>query len=481
MVNVFYFDLREGSTDNFNTLSDKEYIFWDQKSGKMKLGDFCLIYFGKNNQLFTTKIIEDDIIPKEENGKWHIKYNGKSYPFETDKKYDKFFCFKKISSYSVEDSLKIGPQSYKPMLLPPNPTSKFHDNIYPKVIKIIKDPEILNLLEINQNTIKDQETNNNMSQKNENVERNIILEKYEDFYNNGQIEFITFHPSYSYEDFVEGIRPELNKNDSTNVNFIIGEGVFKKICARALYASVTGKTSKDVTWSEALEEYDNSIKEGKKIDWNQKKFVLIIDEINRGDTSRVLGELITLLEEDKRIGSDECLWVNLPYSSEKFSIPKNLHVIGTMNTADRSLALVDIALRRRFDFNEMLPNFKLFDIDSPDKNYPARTLVESKNKLFKNSVGALIKINESLMRDDDIGKDKQIGHSFLCKPKEQGEIFGVWNSKIFPLLEEYYFFDKDKLSSIMGNFYDKHEGWKVDEKNFEEFLKKTIGNTHENK
>ncbi|HPS28640.1 MAG TPA: AAA family ATPase, partial [bacterium] len=151
--------------------------------------------------------------------------------------------------------------------------------------------------------------------------------------------------------------------------------------------------------------------------------VLIIDEINRGNISRIFGELITLIEEDKR---DGMLTVKLPYSQEDFTVPSNLFIIGTMNTADRSIALLDIALRRRFTF---------FRFD------PRPELVE-----FKKAREIMEKLNEEIVKSK--GKDFQIGHSYFMKVKDEKKLKAVIDFKIKPLLEEYFVNDPNKLKEF---------------------------------
>jgi 5-methylcytosine-specific restriction protein B len=204
---------------------------------------------------------------------------------------------------------------------------------------------------------------------------------------------------------------------------------------------------------------------------NEKNYVLIIDEINRGDISKIFGELITLIEKDKRIGEQNELIVQLPYSNDYFGVPPNLYILGTMNTADRSLALIDVALRRRFDFEEMQP--ELNDLEKNPDKYGSEDVKDS--NLFKDSIIALKKLNTTLGQNPDIGKDKKIGHAFLCNLSKEAEILPIWRSKIMPLIEEYYYFDKNSLVILTNNIYTLENGWSTEDdkiKNLIEILKK---------
>lgn len=213
----------------------------------------------------------------------------------------------------------------------------------------------------------------------------------------GQIAFITFHQSYSYEEFVEGIRPE---TAGGNISYDVKPGIFKQICTAA--------------------------KENEK-----NNYVLLIDEINRGNISKIFGELITLLEKDKRLKGDNELMVTLPYSQEQFGVPKNLYIIGTMNTADRSIALVDIALRRRFEFEELMPN-------------------SSKLEIIHGIDLALLleKINERIEYLYD--RDHTIGHAYLMKIETLEGLRDTFKNKIIPLLQEYFYGDWEKICLVLG-------------------------------
>ena len=218
-------------------------------------------------------------------------------------------------------------------------------------------------------------------------------------------EFLTFHQSYSYEDFIEGIKPELAESD---VSYKIEEGVFQKMCNRARNDS-------------------------------SNNYAIFIDEINRGNISSIFGELITLIEDDKREGKPNEIKATLPYSKKHFSVPNNLYIIGTMNTADRSVEALDTALRRRFSFVEMNPEpkklsteeFKCTGIDL---------------EALLNAINARI---EKLL-----DKDYCIGHSYFMTIKNRQspleEIKTIFQNKILPLLQEYFYGDWGKILLVIG-------------------------------
>lgn len=400
----------------------------------------------------------------------------------------------------------------------------------------------------------------------------------------GQIEFVTFHQSYSYEEFVEGIKPyipEWGTTDNADVKYIGENGIFKEICKNArqiktdktshkidfsrtrifkmslganwenetedIYnycltnnvvalgwgddndfsscntseefrnldstwgakaveifknwmrvgdiilisngnsnikaiAQITGEYEyhndreirycqfRNVNWlyngddipvakfydkklsQQAIYGFYNKDKEGKD-DYNssintnvlnkiitgninsveEKPYILIIDEINRGDVSKIFGELITLIEEDKRIGNKYQMKTILPYSKESFGVPNNLYIIGTMNTADRSIALLDTALRRRFDFEEIMPRPELL----------GGKVVEGINLQT-----LLTRINERITNKYD--RDHQIGHSYLMGVNTKEQLERAYKNRILPLLNEYFYNESKTVAEILN-------------------------------
>ena len=285
-------------------------------------------------------------------------------------------------------------------------------------------------------------------------ERDVDAE-YKKYRASNQIEFITFHPSYAYEDFIEGIRPQLI--NSEKLVYELKDGAFKEISKRALRSALMdngeniAETSK---MGDLIAAYNRKINEGisKTSFWKnvKTKYVLIIDEINRGDIPKIFGELITLIEDDKRLGGDHELTVRLPYSREEFGVPINLYIIGTMNTADKSISLIDVALRRRFEFNEMPPKIiEEFIKDSDTRN-------------------AVTRLNALIRNEDELGKDKQVGHAYFMK-KTDLDMPSVWTKKIFPLMEEYLYYNPRKLHEWFADYYDENG-----QRNGEEPNSKTI-------
>ena len=215
-----------------------------------------------------------------------------------------------------------------------------------------------------------------------------------------RFEFVTFHQSYGYEEFIEGLRPITN--DNGDISYEVKPGVFKRLCKRA----------------EADPDH---------------QYALVIDEINRGNISKIFGELISLIEVDKREGCAHELSVTLPYSGLPFSVPRNVDIIGSMNTADRSLTHIDVALRRRFEFKELRTDYSLLKSD-----------VEGIN--IKHMLYAMNQRIELLLDREHI-----LGHALLMKVKTLTELERAFKSSVMPLLEEYFFEDWGQINQVLNS------------------------------
>lgn len=222
------------------------------------------------------------------------------------------------------------------------------------------------------------------------VPREDIMSRYNQLVKDEQVVFTTFHQNYGYEDFIQGIRPDTSTQE---MRFKTVDGVFKKIAETAM-------------------------------NMPEKDFVIIIDEINRANISKVFGELITLIEDDKRWGEENAVSATLP-SGEIFAVPNNLYIVGTMNSADKSISLIDTALRRRFDFVEFVPDLTLI----------------SDTKLK----AVLKKLNEGIDKELN-STDLLVGHSYFIN-KSADDICTIMNRNIIPLLYEYFFDNKNKVEA----------------------------------
>jgi len=275
-----------------------------------------------------------------------------------------------------------------------------------------------------------------------------INSEYKKFRDEGKIEFVAFHPSYSYEEFIEGITVKVNDNNMGEAQYLLKEGIFKKLCKRALAKAISPpiEITEETTWNYVYNIYKNAKEDGKVNFKNAPKFVLIIDEINRGDIAKIFGELITLLEADKRLGATNEIIAKLPTSNDDFGVPPNVYIIGTMNTADRSIALLDVALRRRFGFIEMNPNFEVLETWAEDNQ---AELEDETRQLLSKSIEKVKRINTDLCKDNAIGRDRQIGHSFFFNAEKMNDLKLVWRYEILPLLEEYCYSDYKKVNELL--------------------------------
>ena len=234
---------------------------------------------------------------------------------------------------------------------------------------------------------------------------------------------VTFHQSFCYEDFVEGLKPVESETAIDNITYKVEKGIFYQACERACI--LAGYNNLEECLNSSMEERKKNFEKAIK----DRNFVLLcIDEINRGNVSSIFGELISLIEDKKRLGTVDEMTTLLPYSKSLFGVPANLFIVGTMNTADRSIQLLDTAIRRRFKFEELLPNYDV--VKMPE----AQTILKGINAKIR-----------CLMN-----KDAQIGHSYLMHTKSAKEILFVLMTKIIPLLEEYFYNDIEKVRFVLN-------------------------------
>ena len=243
-------------------------------------------------------------------------------------------------------------------------------------------------------------------------DRPAVKRRFDEYRRDGRIEMVTFHQNTTYEDFVEGIRPVLASGakggagapgNGRELQYELSRGVFRLIAERA--------------------EQDPG-----------QHYVLVIDEINRGNIARIFGELITLIEDSKRIGGEDEARVTLPSSKTSFGVPPNLHVVGTMNTADRSIALLDTALRRRFVFEEMMPDASHPGVATDVDGVDCRKLLDAMNRRI------------AVLLD----REHQIGHTYFLGVDTLAALARTFQTRIVPLLQEYFYDDWEKIRAVLN-------------------------------
>jgi 5-methylcytosine-specific restriction protein B len=351
--------------------------------------------------------------------------------------------------------------------------------------------------------------------------REALQKRFQALQKSGQVSFVTFHQSMSYEDFVEGIKPQTADD---GVSYSVTPGLFLELCERARDNWENSQKKESRSFDGLWEAFTNPLQQGevdslevktkrgafsiyevsertvyfekqngsrthtlsvktlKRLYQNPeqvmalgglqtyyrgvlealrkapatdrpkeqlKPFVLIVDEINRGNVSAILGELITLLEPDKRLGAENELRVTLPYSQDPdFGVPPNLHVIATMNTADRSVEALDTALRRRFTFEEMMPDSALLATEK----FGVKLEEDVQSIEFDKMLNAI-----NLRLEVLVGRDHTIGHAFFMRVKTLGDLKQVFHSKVIPQLQEYFYGDWEKIQWVLGEKFVSRE------------------------
>ena len=389
--------LQEIYNDNSSHVNDV-HACW-QFVHEMKIGDVIFVKKGWN-EIIGRGIVESDYeydttksfhnvrkVKWTHNGSW-LYENTRTFPYKTSRLPTKTLTditnYSEMVDYIIGLIGGIGPEPP----VPPYDIEKFLDEVY-----ITEDNynTLVNLLKHKKNLIVQGAPGVGKTFMAKRLAYSMMGKK-----NINRVMMVQFHQSYSYEDFVMGYRP-------SNEGFELRQGSFYQFCKKA--------------------EEDS-----------ENDYFFIIDEINRGHLSKIFGELFMLIEADKRGDRNK---IQLLYSDEKFFIPDNIYIIGLMNTADRSLAMIDYALRRRFAFFDLKPGFDSAGFkDYQDKLNDSR---------FNNLVLALKQLNEEIKNDESLGEGFRIGHSYLCNLKDCEKLDFIVEYELIPLLKEYWFDEQDKV------------------------------------
>ncbi len=269
--------------------------------------------------------------------------------------------------------------------------------------------------------------------------------QFDRYVEDGRVVFCTFHQSLGYEDFIEGIKPVAPASAGGAVSYRVEPGIFRSLCLDAglevaLRAGKVASPEKVRTLSvDERQRIGQTLCEEDYQRADLPPFVLVIDEINRANVSQVFGELITLLEDDKRLGRAEQLTVTLPYSKECFGVPPNVFVIGTMNTADRSVEALDTALRRRFEFTLMPPDSDVLD------DLQSEPVCGYKPSALMDAINARIELL--------LGRDYLIGHAYFIRVSDPVALKACFCKKILPLLAEYFYGDPGRIGLVLGRSF----------------------------
>lgn len=257
----------------------------------------------------------------------------------------------------------------------------------------------------------------------------------------GRIEFVTLHQSYGYEEFVQGLRPVKSVGEG-GLSIEVHDGALMRIALRAMADGAPGPTGRPL--GEGVKAARLALSDGSAFTFGAttRPHVLVLDEINRANVSKVLGELITLLEDDKRLAEANEIRLPLAYTPEsRFALPPNLHVLATMNTADRSIALLDAALRRRFKFEETPPNPEVLDAVLKSKG--------TADEVRRITVHVMKALNERLEFLYD--RDHQIGHVAFLKVRNLCDLRDALVNSVIPLLKEYFYASPEKIFLVLGS------------------------------